>query len=108
MLCLTVLVSADMLSLKISFGLDIINQQKWKIKNCTQGHVCNLSRMSHYSDDNTIVTMSLLFPAHFHKPQTMQQKRPKRNNKTTKQPVTRQLSSNATHYLVDGPEAFCG
>lgn len=31
-LCLTVLVSADMLSLKMSFGLDIINQQKWKNK----------------------------------------------------------------------------
>lgn len=49
-LCLTVLVSTDMLSLKMSFGLNIINQQKWKIKNSTQWHICNQSRAFHYPD----------------------------------------------------------
>lgn len=53
-LCLAVLVSADMLSLKMSFGLNIINQQKWVIKDCTQRQICNQSRASHYSDCNAV------------------------------------------------------
>lgn len=53
-LCLAVLVSTDMLRWKMSFGLNIINQQKWKINDCTQWHICNQSRTSHYSDCNAV------------------------------------------------------
>lgn len=104
-LCLTVLVSADMLSLKMSFGLDIINQQKWKIKDCTQGDICNLSRMSYYADYSTIF-IDLLWrhitalPGSLPKPQTMQQKKPKRNNNNIKMKQTSNLSQDSCHPAV--------
>lgn len=91
-LCQNVLVSADMLSLKMSFGLNIINQQKWKIKDCTQWHICNQSRTSHYSDCNAVF-IDLLWhhiaalPGSHPKPQTMQQKKAKK--KQIKQKATR-------------------
>lgn len=83
-LCLTVLVSADMLSLKMSFGLQIINQQKGKIKDWTQWDTCIMSRMSHYFDCNTVFRDLLWhhvtsFPGSLPKPHTTPDKKPKNN-----------------------------
>lgn len=109
-LCLTVLVSADMLSLKMSFGLHIINQQKGQIKDWTQWDTCNRSRMSHYSDCNTVFKDLLWhhvtsFPGSLPKPQTTPHKKPKKKHPPThtkkkRKKKTPQSKTTARHRTV--------